>query len=179
MLEDFLLKSARSTRTGVPILSREGYGLILNANGHAIIGYHAIHRERTWAQVKAGAPSRFSRKRARRPSGGDPGQPGPDLALDDMLSSVDAQKMFLTSRALTSYSRIESLAHLDDDTLDAIIRDEITTWPASGAVTQREDGLVVVTSPRRTWLVTPDGRSVIGVKLALMGPPELWVSTAL
>jgi len=33
-------------------------------------------------------------------------------------------------------------------------------------VTQREDGLFLVTTLRRIWLVTPDARSVIGVNRA-------------
>ena len=60
MLEDFLLKSARSVSSGKRLkLPREGYAIFLSPTGDTVTSYSTVHRERTWEQVKSGVKSRF------------------------------------------------------------------------------------------------------------------------
>src|SRR4051794_20961937 len=59
MLAAFLDHSAMRRSRDYVVLSREGYQLIVDAEVQAITGYRTVHRERTWAQLCAGVPSRF------------------------------------------------------------------------------------------------------------------------
>lgn len=57
MLEDFLLRSARSkSRNGYVVLAREGYELVLDPSLTVITGYETVHRERTWEQGRLASP---------------------------------------------------------------------------------------------------------------------------
>jgi hypothetical protein len=64
LLEDLILSGhAERNENGLYRISfnREGYGLRLSSDAGVVIGYSTRHRERTWAQYKAGVPSRTSR----------------------------------------------------------------------------------------------------------------------
>lgn len=64
MLEDFLLAQApvAARGDGVFKIAHEGYSLVL-APDYSVVSYFTVHLERTWAQVKAGVPSRVTRRK--------------------------------------------------------------------------------------------------------------------
>ncbi|MGW7314726.1 hypothetical protein [Streptomyces sp. NPDC054865] len=71
LLEDLLAPNARAAlrhpETGRwrLVSRRAAFSLILNRDASAVIGYKSQHAERTYAQVKAGVPSRQPRSRSR------------------------------------------------------------------------------------------------------------------
>lgn len=161
MLEDFLLRSARSSRNGFVRLARDGYELVLSEDLSAITAYSTAHRERTWAQVQAGVGSRFG-KAKREPSGEAP-EPGPDLPSDQVAAALDPATVHLTSRTRTSFARLFAMGELGDAELDGKIR---------AALVQLKDGHLVVTRTTPCaeivvgdlrWLVSDDARRVVGV----------------
>jgi hypothetical protein len=165
MLEDFLLKSARSvSKTGYRVLAREGYELTLSPNGDTITGYSTAHRERTWEQVKAGVKSRIRSAKARQPSGPAP-DPGPAVELSDFGTAFDPNTVHLTGRARTSYARIAAAQLVSDEQLDLEIR-ACAKGFTSGNVIQRDDRCFEVEVADRIWLVSPYTRSLFGVKNA-------------
>ena len=169
MLEDFLLRSARSVqKKGYVTLAREGFVLTLSPQVDAVVGYHTVHRERTWEQVKAGVSSRLSRTRRMTPKDRPPIlPPGPPVAAEDFVNAVDPATIRLTTRVRTSFVKLESLPNQQwDESLDALIRkafDSVVT----GLVAQRGDGLFKVTAEGREWLVSEDAQTLIGVRRAV------------
>jgi len=111
MLGDFLITSARSSAQGYVTLAREGYQITLSPDASTIVGYATVHRERTWAQVKAGVRSRYGRSGARRcrPERGGRLAPGPALPPSQIAASIDTGQVHLTSRVRTGYDRIRQL----------------------------------------------------------------------
>ena len=172
MLEDFLLRSARRpTERGNQVLAHSGYELVMSPNGHALLGYRTVHRERTWAQVKAGVPSRFPGKRSvskggshRRAELGERPEPGEPLSLDAVASQVHAHSVHLTWRARSSYSKIAKLGQADDEDLDQAIRTSLEESMTSGTWLQRDDGHFELLSGDLVWLLAADGRTLIGIK---------------
>ncbi len=172
MLEDFLLKSAhRVSDEGFIFLARDGYVLTLSPKSDAITYYWTVHRERTWAQFKAGVPSRSKRKtrKKRNPKGllreasGPAPAPGQQAALSDFISVFDPDTVHLTVRVRRSFAVIDDLVWAPDEELDAEIRRACAKFDASN-VTQLESGNFEVQDHERTWLVSADCRSLIGVK---------------
>lgn len=64
MAEDFALRSSgvlHRVHSGNPLvctLQRAGYWLLLHPRIGTLMDYHTLHLDRTWAQVRAGVPSR-------------------------------------------------------------------------------------------------------------------------
>lgn len=172
MLEDFLIKSARRPSAGGSLLlAREGYALLLTPDRGAVAGYFTVHRERTWAQVKSGVRSRY---KSRSKSGLKPGhlprqasgvapEPGPPMDLSDFEQALDPKTIHLTARVRRSYVKLAELGTEPDEVVDEAIRADVSRLPA-GEVLHREDGAFEVTVDERTWLVSSDVRSLIGVK---------------
>jgi hypothetical protein len=165
MLEDFLLKSARRvSKTGYRRLSREGYELTVAPADHVITHYSTIHRERTWEQVKAGVKSRIKSGIPREASGPQP-ERGPAVDLSGFAAAFDPSTAHLTARARRSYARIAELKFASDEELDAAIRAALTEL-AFEKVVQRDDACFDVDVADRIWIISPDCRSIIGVKEA-------------
>lgn len=164
MLEDFLLKSARRvSRGGFVQLARDGYVLTLSPDGHTITNYFTVHRERTWEQVKAGVKSRFRNGGRAREASGPPPDRGPAVELAQFPLVFDPLTVHLTGRVRRSYARIAGLPWAADDELDTAIRAACAEF-GSGTVVQRADECFEVGVADRTWLVTPDGLTLLGVK---------------
>lgn len=164
MLEDFLVKSASSTSAnGFVRLSRQGYDLVLSPDRTAITAYSTVHRERTWEQVKSHVPSRFRRHIPRRPSAVPRREPGEPVPPERFADVFDASEVYLTARVQRSFAKIEGLLEAPDEELHAAVRSCAAQLPA-GIVTRRADGLFEVEHAGRIWLVTPDCRTLIGVK---------------
>ncbi len=165
MLEDFLLKSAkRVSATGYVSLARDGYTMTLAPEGDAIVGYSTVHRERTWEQFKSGVKSRFKRSGKQREFSGPPPDAGPPVDLPNFWNAFDAQSVHLTGRVRRDFVKLEDLASASDDELDQALRLRCADFN-SGLLTQREDGFFTVSLGGRLWLIGPDCRSLIGVKL--------------
>jgi hypothetical protein len=164
MLEDFLLKSARSvSKGGFLRLCRDGYDLNLSPDRETITAYSTAHRERTWEQVKAGVKSRYQRHGlARQPSGPAP-EPGPAVDLSDFGATFSSATVHLTARARNAYAKIAGMGWVPDEELDTAIRVTAISL-GSGSVVKRDDGCFEVTLADWIWLVSPDCRSLVGVK---------------
>jgi hypothetical protein len=166
MLEDFLLKSARSVSKGGYLkLSREGYELILSPGRDTMTGYSTVHRERTWEQVKAGVKSRFKNRGKARTASGPKPETGPVVELSNFGTAFDSATVHLTAQVRSSYAKIAGLAWVSDEELDATIRAACAEFK-SGKVVQRDAGCFEVDVADRIWLVAPDCRSLFGVKSA-------------
>lgn len=170
MLEDFILESARKvTETGFVQLTREGFCVVLSPERVAVVGYSTVHRERTWEQVKAGVRSRISRK---HPRPGDwagtlvpvPEQ-GPPVPVDAFEATAEPESIFLSARVRRSYTKIEGIDGDWDENLDAAIRKDFAEFPYGTVARREKDGMFEVTVNERVWLVSPDVRSLIGVKV--------------
>lgn len=161
MLEDFLLDSKRRiTQTGFTVLSRDGYRIVLDPDRRAVTGYSTAHRERTWAQVAAGVPSRI---RPRLPVDRPAPEAGPPLPIDRVADAVDAASVRVTLRALREYGR---LADLDGDpaATEAALRAELRGLPQGSVLPAREGTAASIDTGQRVWLVTVDARTVISVQ---------------
>ena len=159
MLEDFLLKSARSVSSGKRLkLAREGYAIFLSPAGDTITSYSTVHRERTWEQVKSGVKSRF-RKASAQEASGPPPERGLQVDLSAFGTTFDPRSAHLTSQTRTSYAKKAGLREVPDEELDASIRAACAEFK-SGDVVQRENGCFEIHEGGRIWLVSPDCRSV-------------------
>lgn len=166
MLEDFVSKSALSVSSGGSLkLARQGYVLILSPARDMIIGYSTGHRERTWEQIKAGVKSRFKKIGVRAASGSVP-ELGPPVQLSDFDTTFDPVTVHLTARVRTSYAKIAGLVEASDEQLDMTIRATCSELQF-GSLIQREDGCFEISEDGRIWLVSPDCRSLFGVKNAV------------
>jgi hypothetical protein len=164
MLEDFLLKSARGVSGGGFLtLAREGYELILSPDRDTITGYSTNHRERTWEQVKAGVKSRYTRGGRARDASGPAPERGPAVELHDFEIEFRPTDVHLTGTVRGSYAKIAGLGTVSDEELDASIR---ALWAEfePGSVVERDDGCFEVKLAGLIWLVSPDCRSLVGVK---------------
>jgi hypothetical protein len=180
MLEDFLLKSARSESSGGFLkLAREGYELVLAPARQTITGYSTVHRERTWEQVKAGVKSRFGKRNEREASGPAPDR-GPTVELSGFSRAFNPVTVHLTARVRRSYARNAGLAQTSDEELDAAIRNACSEF-GSGNVNQRLDRCFEIDVADQIWLVSPDCRCLYGVKPATVAvdPPEQATAPAL
>lgn len=163
MLEDFLLRSARTEKGAFVLLAREGYELILDHQFDVITGYRTAHKERTWEQVKAGVASRYGRKA--RPSRQPSPELGSPLAVTKLAESIQPGAIHLTGRVRTSFARIFHLQTATDDDLDAALRRRLAKDVASATPGARKDDYAVeLVSDDLTWLVRPDALALIGVK---------------
>lgn len=167
MLEDFLIRSARHpARNDYLLLARDGFELVLSPDRAVVTGYSTSHRERTWAQVKAGVQSRFGHRG--RGASGEPPEPGPAVDRESLLGVLDPSTVYLTARVRASYSKVALLADASDVDLDDAIRAAVAGW-AGAVVAVRSDGLFEVTADGLLWLVSPDGLGLIGVKRIPVG----------
>ncbi|WP_460661356.1 hypothetical protein [Kribbella swartbergensis] len=163
MLEDFLLKSSRrASPEGYLRLARGGYAVVLSPDRGTVVAYSTVHRERTWAQVKAGVQSRIAGPR-RGPGRAEAPEPGPPVELGEFRTALCPDEIFLTARVRRSYAKLASMQASTDDDLDRAIRDEVAQF-ASAIIGQRDDGIFEVQAGSKIWLVAPDLRSLIGVK---------------
>jgi hypothetical protein len=164
MLKDFLLRSARRvSQTGYLVLSREGYELTLSPARDTITGYSTIHRERTWEQVKTGVKSRFKGHGKTREATGPAPEAGPPLQLEQFPNAFDPASVHLTGRVRGSYAKLAGLSWASDEELDGHIR-EAASHIRQGKVARRGDGMFEIAAADRTWLVSADCQSLVGVK---------------
>ncbi len=162
MLEDFLLKSASTvSASGYMRLSRQGYNLILSPDRTAVTAYSTVHRERTWEQVKSKVPSRFHRSPTRTSMHAP--EAGPPVPVDQFAEVFDAETVHLTGRVQRSYAKLADMVESSDAELHTALRAD-TAQLSTGTVTQREDGLFEIEHAAWIWLVSPDCRTLIGVK---------------
>ncbi|MCM3922053.1 hypothetical protein ND748_10330 [Frankia sp. AiPs1] len=171
MLEEFLVRSARTVSArGFVRLARDGYSVVLTPEGTAVTEYSTVHRERTWAQVRAGVPSRFRRRRSGRgylrDAAGDPPAPGAPVARLDVPSAIDPATVYLSSRARTSFDRILHLHGATDEELDDEIRMRLASLPAGTVGLARERPGVEIVVDGLRWLVSDDARVIVGVARA-------------
>lgn len=185
MLEDFLLASARKTTSGGRYLrlSREGFVLITDHAMTAVTGYSTVHRERTWAQVKAGVTSRFASMRRERhlwnrarQQLGRP-EPGPVLPVNGLLAAIDPDTIYISSDTYDWFQKLRRFegTAIGGDGVD-ILRDSLSRlkaaevacvetgpddWPAGASVFEE-----------LCWIFSRDARSVIFVKLDRIHRPD-------
>lgn len=166
MLEDFLLLSARTMHAnGYVTLAREGFELSLAPSLVVVTGYRTVHKERTWAQVKAGVPSRFGRRRRQRRGGvGDRREPGPPLAVADVLTQLRPDETTVSARAMNGYERLRSLKAATDTELEAALRSELAEAVAAGRPGNGTDEYLLHLVAGLTWLISRDARTVVGVR---------------
>ena len=171
MLDEFLVLSARSGDDSYVVLARDGYKLVLPHDLSVITAYSTIHRERTWAQLQAGIPSRFGRNRyARTSSGPQPDRAAP-LPKETVAAAVDAANVHLTGRARSSFAKLNALHSVTDSELDASLRKSAESLK-SGIPDDSYDGIgaVCVVAGDLRWLVRDDALVIIGV--GRLRPPE-------
>lgn len=104
LLEDLLLPGVgtvqRHVEKGLWRLSpaRQGYLVTLNAETSVVIGYQTLHRERTYAQWKAGVPSRIKSDRPRT---------RPRKEKGWFLAAQEGRSFVISSAAAYRYAREE------------------------------------------------------------------------
>jgi hypothetical protein len=173
MLEDFVLNSARRRRGGFVLLARAGYELVLDGDLTTLTGYSTVHRERTWAQLRSGVPSRFggggrggrAGVRGSSPPGPTPAA-GPRVPVDDLGAILDPAGVFLTARVRGAFARLAGMRSAADEELDAVLRErlqQVARTMRTAGPREREDGVVEVDHEGWRWLVRSDARVVIGV----------------
>jgi len=175
MLEDFLLRSARSVTDGGYLrLAAQGYELVLAPDRLAVVSYRTVHRERTWEQVKAGVTSRYGTKRftdypAYVEQDRDPVPGG------RVRQSIDASTVRLTRRAMQNWSRIIRDRHgctgMPALEIETDLRAALATATVAEERTQPDGAMHEIAHDGLTWLITPDCSIVIGVRpLTLPNP---------
>jgi hypothetical protein len=168
MLEDFLvLSSRRVSPRGFVQLARDGYSLVLDPGATVVTEYATVHRERTWAQVRAGVPSRFGRRAGRRPQDGPVPERGAPMAPAEALAALEPATVYLSARARGSAERVLGLRGASDADLDAAVRDRLTGL-AGNLATPAGSGRVEVTADGLRWLLSDDARVLIGVARAAL-----------
>lgn len=172
MLEDFLVRSTRTrSRRGFIQLSRDGYLLVLTPEATVVTEYVTVHRERTWAQVRAGVRSRFraARKRRAAQSGDEPQPPparGEPLPPHDVPAAVDPATVDLAARARHSYDRMLGRPGMTTAELDERIRQSLRELASGRVIQTRPSGAVEIEAAGLRWLVSADARLIIGVRRA-------------
>lgn len=167
LLEDLLLKSARRAEpSGYFSLARGGYSVTLSPDRRSIVAYRTAHRERTWAQVRAGVRSRFGE--------GDyddyPGRlepTGPALAASD-LPGADPAQVRLTRRAMKDWVRHCQLTVTGPGAVAAAegaLRDEIVALLSAPVLLPDHPTRVHLLWHRRlVWLLSDDGTVLLGLR---------------
>ncbi|QRY53816.1 hypothetical protein [Mycolicibacterium septicum] len=170
MLEDFVLNSVHTvTRSGLIRLSRHGYQLMLSPDRGRVVGYSTNHRERTWEQVKAGVKSRVRDLRAIRHASGTAPEVGPTVELASFHEVFNPATVHLTGHVRKSFARMAKLTEASDTDLDAALRTALAQLGLRD-VLQRDTGIFDVADHERSWMVSADCRSLIGVKMT--PPPQ-------
>jgi hypothetical protein len=175
MLEDFLLRSARSTSPGGFVqLAHSGYELVLDPSLGTVTGYRTVHRERTWEQVKAKVPSRYHHRSGKWHATGPAPEPGPALEPQDVLAQLDPAAVHLTGRVRRNFARLRELQGHDDESLDAVLRAELADGLPSALVGPGSDeNLVHLLAGDVTWLISCDALTAVGLRLTRDAqPPE-------
>lgn len=175
MIEDFSLAGTHLRDGKLRILRHQGYELLFDPATTALIGYSTVHRDRTWEQVKAGVPSRMSRKtqaagamRAwteQRPAG------EPVLSAEALRDALDPDAISVSPRAAARWEKLSSARGADTDTTDArdgALREALRAAVCTGQIARREDGLWLIAEHERQWLITEDGAGLIAM---VPGPP--------
>jgi hypothetical protein len=179
MLDDFLRHSARSEHNGLIRMARDGFQLVVAADLLTITGYSTVHRERTWAQVRAGVRSRISPRHRhsaselpRGPSDELP-EPEPSLRADAVAAAVDPRTVMLTARVRRSYARLAKMTHVADNELDDRLRDDLRAL-LGGRVDPAYErvGAVDIVAGSWRWRVRDDALVVIGVARAHPEPVD-------
>jgi hypothetical protein len=161
LLEDALHHGkARQLPNGRWQVMTAGYQATLSADGAAVIKYATVHRERSYAQIRAGVRSRISTT-TKLPTGYQrdeqqprPSTPGTPLSIES-VRLIDPSKLALTGRAIRELAR-QGLAGHDDTSTRALIASDLTTDLSAAEITTAEHGHIVEGSAIR-WKPSLDG----------------------
>lgn len=165
LVEDALHQGkARSIPNGRWQVGIEGYKATISADGAAIVRYATVHRERSYAQVRAGVPSRIS-ARNKLPSGYRrderseiPREAGTPLSVE-LLRRIDPSALVLSARAIRELAR-QGLAGDDDPSTRALIAPVLAADLADAEITAFEYGHFVDGATVR-WKFSLDGRILV------------------
>ncbi|MBZ5733483.1 AAA family ATPase [Nocardioides sp. TRM66260-LWL] len=168
MLSDFLpVAKQRKTRTGFIAMFHQGFSLIMSPDGTALTGYNALHRDRTWEQVKTGVPSRVASKP--RNAWIDPtepirtkDEPGIAVPLAQFREVFNPASIRLTGRARAMFAEVNCLPDQRwSEDLDRQIRNALT---ADGVARERrlENGMFELPTGAAVWLISSDVQAVVG-----------------
>lgn len=142
----------------------EGYKATISPNGAAIVRYATVHRERSYAQVRAGVPSRIS-ARNKLPSGyrrderpETPRKAGAPLSAE-LLRHIDPLALVLSARAIRELAR-QGLAGVDDPSTRARIAPLLAADLAAAEITASEHGHFV-DGATIGWKFSLDGRILV------------------
>jgi hypothetical protein len=118
--------------------------------------YSTLHYERTPTEVLSGKPSRF------RKGGRLKKEPGPPLALADLISGFDPKHVEVAQTALRLYAKRSGL-HPEDASTEASLRSELALAAATGTwrVSDRGPDAYVLETATRHWIVASDDGTVI------------------
>jgi hypothetical protein len=155
---------ARALPNGRWQVAIEGYKATITSNGAAVVRYATVHRERSYAQVRAGVPSRISAKN-KLPAGyrrderqEAPREPRAPLSVE-ALRGIDPSALRLSARAIRELAR-QGLAGDDDPSTRALIAPILIADLADGEITAFEYAFLVDGATVR-WKFSLDGRILV------------------
>lgn len=83
----------------------------------------------------------------------------------ELPGAVDPWDIYLTARILSSYATIKALAALDDEALEATLRDDMAQSLAQARVgTGTSEHAVHLVTSALTWIFSPDATVGVGVR---------------
>ncbi|WP_161627953.1 HelD family protein [Microbispora catharanthi] len=166
MLGDFL-QTGRHIRQGdYWLLDQDGYRLVLSSDGGTVTAYRTVHADRSYAQYKAGIPSRVSKhaKANRRSAFGAPRKPGGHITDVDQLRDIDVSAVHITPAAAGAFEGlVEESRDLPDPEFDAMLRQRLGTDLDRNRLVPTDHHFLVF-GDLLTWIVTLDGQAIKSVR---------------
>lgn len=158
MLAAFAAESKVRPSGSYVALSHDGYKLVLNEQLDALTNYGTVHRERTWAQLQAGVPSRF-------PGGGSKGSKGRLLKEPPAFAPLrcDAATVAVDRHAWRGFGWRLGLQDRPAEELEAALRRFIAELPVAALGAVRTDETVEFTAREVRVILSADQRKVVGV----------------
>ncbi|MFD0799912.1 HelD family protein [Streptomonospora algeriensis] len=167
---EFLQKGRHARQQdGLWLLDHKGYRLVLSAGADEVVDYRTVHRERSYAQVQAGVPSRGDRSRgdraaaARRAALRKTPNPGMPLTDSTGVRAIDAQRLYITPTAHDRFDQLFTESRgLPDCEFDAMVRRHLAADLHTGDI-RIEEGEHRIIGAHCVWHLSRDGRTVVAL----------------
>jgi hypothetical protein len=162
IVEDFVLGNVLcfSDSTGYFVLTHRQYSLLFDPSGATVIRYATEHRERTWAQVKAGVRSRTQ---SRPSSGARPNGRGTPLAHSQLLSNFDPELIHVPGPVRVRFAKLMGRATASEADLERELRKQLRRLQNEGVIQAQRARDYPVVLGEYVWLLRGDGRVVSAV----------------
>ncbi|MFJ8011670.1 UvrD-helicase domain-containing protein [Streptomyces sp. NPDC096339] len=157
-IEEFLQRAQHAHQTdGYWLLDLDGYRFVLSSDASAVTAYQTVHAERSYAQFKAGIPSRYAgQQRRERELAEESGR----LTDTDVIRALNVASIHVNGQNVTFFAEcVPEVQGLPQSELRAALLTSLRADLDSGAIVTGPKRLLII-GTSLTWALSLDGRAL-------------------